>query len=124
MKNLLLILSVLIFSSCQKEELPSPRTTIKQTEVEQQFVEIRLVGLKQDIAKQIVLICGPKYLDTIVVGNFVYRVPVTQKLMNTHIRIRSLQPIWDNIYFKGTYQVGFSPGCEYTSTEFSYLFEY
>lgn len=113
------LLILALYASCTEEE-----TFAEPTQAKQEFIEFQLIGLKTDIEKQVVLTCGPVYLDTIIKGNFKYRVPVTQKIMSSYIRIRSIQPVLDNIYIFGRHKVGFSPGCEYTNAEFQEIFYY
>ena len=120
MKNLIYLIAILFLTSCAKDEtFPLPVQTQNE-----RFIKLELIGLKQDIEKQVVFTCGPIYLDTIIKGNFNYYVEVSQPVMNCRIRIRSLQPINDNIYLSGGYKVGLSSSCDYTSAEFQHLFSY
>lgn len=121
MKNLLLLFASIIVIGCEKPEMAEP----VQIDRPKEYVTFKIVGLYGDVAKQVQIYCGGYALDTVVYGNFTYKVPVEQRIMHSVMRVRTLQPISEKLIIEAQgMRVDKMNSCEWLEYEIKWTFEY
>lgn len=119
----LVVLSQLILAC----EQPEPATPVKvnTSPYADQYITFKIIGLYSDVNKQVEIYCGGFNLDTVVSGNFTYRVPVHQEIMHSVMRVRTLQPISEKLIIEAQgSEVSSSSSCEWLKDEIKWTFWY